>query len=64
MAPQESVDVLQCLKDSHAEFLAAAEGLSEEQANASPAPGRCSVVECVEHVIAVESLFTLVAEAG
>jgi|KBSMisStaDraftv2_1062788.scaffolds.fasta_scaffold17888_2 hypothetical protein len=57
MAPQESVDVLQCLKDSRAEFLAAAEGLSEEQANTSPAPGRWSVVECVEHVIAVESLF-------
>jgi len=48
MAPQESIDVLQCLGDSRAEFLAAAEGLSEEQAKASPAPGRWSVVECVE----------------
>jgi DinB superfamily len=56
MAPQESVDVLQCLKDSRAEFLAAAEGLSEEQASASPAPGRWSVVECVKHVVIVESM--------
>jgi hypothetical protein len=37
MAPQEGIDIPQCLKDSRAEFLAAAEGLSEEQAKTSPA---------------------------
>src|SRR5450432_3115134 len=57
MAPQESIDVLQCLKDSRAEFLAAAEGLSEAQAKTSPAPGRWSVVECVEHVVVAETRF-------
>jgi hypothetical protein len=56
MAPQASIDVLQCLQDSRAEFLAASEGLSEEQAQASPAPGRWSVVECVKHVVIVESM--------
>jgi len=56
MAPQESIDILQCLKDSRAEFLAAAEGLSETQATASPAPGRWSVVECVKHVVIVENM--------
>jgi hypothetical protein len=56
MAPQESIDILQCLKDSRAEFLAAAEGLSEEQAKASPAPGRWSVAECVKHSVIVESM--------
>lgn len=57
MAPQESIDILQCLEDSRDEFLAVTEGLSEAQATAAPAPGRWSVVECIEHVIAVESLF-------
>ena len=57
MAPQESIDVLQCLKDSRDEFLAAAEGFSEAQAMTSPAPGRWSVVECVEHVVVAETRF-------
>jgi DinB superfamily len=57
MAPQESIDIPECLKDSRAEFLAAAEGLSEAQAEASPAPGRWSVVECVEHVVVAETRF-------
>ncbi len=57
MAPQEAIDIPQCLKDSRAEFVAAAEGLSEEQAKTSPAPGRWSVVECIEHVIVAETRF-------
>ena len=57
MAPQDSIDILQCLEDSRAEFLAATEGLSEAQAKASPAPGRWAVIECGEHVVLVESLF-------
>jgi DinB superfamily len=57
MAPQESIDVLQCLRDSGVEFLAAVEGLSEAQAETSPAPGRWSVAECVEHVVVAETRF-------
>jgi hypothetical protein len=57
MAPQESIDIRRCLEDSRADFLAAVEGLSDEQAKASPAYGRWSVVECVEHVVAVETIF-------
>jgi hypothetical protein len=57
MAPQESVDILRCLKDSRAEFLAAAQGLSEAQAKSSPAPSRWSVIECVEHVVVAETRF-------
>jgi len=56
MAPQESIDILQCLEDSRAEFLAAAEGLSEAHATTSPAPGRWSVVECIKHVVIVENM--------
>ena len=55
MAPQESIDIVQCLEDSRADFLAAAEGVSEAQAKASPAPGRWSVLECVEHIVVAES---------
>jgi DinB superfamily len=57
VAPQESIDILQCLKDSRAEFLSASAGLSESQAKASPAPGRWSVLYCVEHVVAAETRF-------
>jgi hypothetical protein len=57
MAPQESIDILQCLKDSRADFLAAAEGLSEEQAKTAPTPGRWSVTECIEHVVLAETRF-------
>jgi len=55
MAPQEESEIVQCLAESRAEFLAAAEGLSESQAKVFPAPGRWSVVECVEHVVAAET---------
>ena len=57
MAPQGGIDIVQCLEDSRAEFLAAAGGLSEAQADASPAPGRWSVVECIEHVVVAETRF-------
>ena len=57
MAPQEGIDLVQCLEDSRAEFLAAAEGLSEEQAKTTPAPGQWSVLQCVEHIVISEGRF-------
>ncbi len=59
MAPQESIDIVQCLEDSRAEFIAAAAELAELQAKTSPAPGRWSVLECVEHVVVAESRFSV-----
>ena len=57
MTAQETSDILQALHDSRAEFHAAAEGVSEEQAKAKPAPGRWSVLDCVEHIVLAESRF-------
>jgi hypothetical protein len=57
MAPQESRPVLQALHDSRAELHAALEGVSEEQARTHPAPGRWSVLDCVEHLAIVDVRF-------
>jgi uncharacterized damage-inducible protein DinB len=57
MAPQETTDVLKALRDSRAEFQAAAQGVSEEQAKMSPGPGRWSVIQCVEHIVVAEGRF-------
>jgi DinB superfamily len=57
MAPQERIEIVQILEDSRADFHAAAEGVSEAQAKVSPAPGRWSVLECVEHIVITEGRF-------
>jgi hypothetical protein len=57
MAPQERTEIVQDLERSRQEFLAAAEGLSEEQAKTRPDPERWSVLDCVEHVAFVEERF-------
>jgi hypothetical protein len=57
MAPQESNQILKALHDSRGEFRAAAAGLSDEQAKTSPAPGRWSVIQCVEHIVLAETRF-------
>jgi DinB superfamily len=57
MAPQEQSEIVKCLEDSRADFRAAAEGVSEEQAKVRPEPGRWSVLECVEHIVVAESRF-------
>jgi uncharacterized damage-inducible protein DinB len=57
MVPQETSEIMQALHDSRAEFHAATEGVSEEQAKTKPAPGRWSVLDCVEHVAVVEGHF-------
>jgi hypothetical protein len=51
--------ILKLLADSREAFCAATAGVSNEQAKIRPAPGRWSVLDCVEHVAFVEdSLFT------
>ena len=57
MAPQEQSEILQCLKDSRAEFHAAADGVSETQATMRPAEGRWSILDCVEHIVIAEGRF-------
>lgn len=57
MTPRETGEILKNMRDSRAEFHAAAEGVSEEQARIKPAPDRWSVLDCVEHVAVVEGHF-------
>ena len=54
---EEATDILRALHKSRAEFRASTEGLSEEQAKTKPAPGRWSVLDCVEHIVLAESRF-------
>jgi hypothetical protein len=56
MAPRETSEILQALRDSRAEFHSAA-GVPEEQAKIRPAPGRWSVLDCVEHIVIAEERF-------
>ena len=52
------------LDESHKEFLAAIDGLSEEQWKWKPAPNRWSVGETAEHIVLAEaSLFANVQKA-
>lgn len=57
MAPEERSEIVDVLENSRRELNAAAASLSESQASAAPGPGRWSVLECLEHVIAVEERF-------
>src|SRR5260370_17764038 len=57
MAPQGINEIETNLENSRREFTAAAEGVPESQQNTAPAPGRWSVLECVEHVTTVEERF-------
>src|ERR1700683_2307530 len=57
MAPEERTEIVQVLEDSRKVFNDAAGGLSEAQAGTSPAEGRWSVLQCVEHVTTVEERF-------
>lgn len=57
MAPETRSEILQMLEDSRQEFNDSVAGLSEAQAQASPAAGRWSVLQCVEHVTVVEERF-------
>jgi uncharacterized damage-inducible protein DinB len=57
--PDEIVqdEIVQHLERSRQEFIAAVSGISEAQAKVRPGPARWSVLECVEHVTAVEERF-------
>lgn len=57
MTPETRTDTVQLLEDSRKDFESAVSGISEAQAGQRPAPGRWSVLECVEHVAVVEERF-------
>ena len=57
MAAQEESEIVKCLEDSRADFLAAADGVPEAQAAVRPAPEKWSVIECVEHIVVAEGRF-------
>ncbi len=60
----ERARAVQYLEESHKEFLAAIDGLSEAQWKWKPAPERWSVAEVAEHVVKAEaSLFANVKKA-
>ena len=64
ITPEERTKVLGWLEESRQEFLAAIDGLSEEQWKWKPAPNRWSVAETAEHVVLAEaSLFGHVQKA-
>ena len=57
MAPEERSEIVQTLEKTRQELNAAVESVSESQAAASPGPERWSVLECLEHIAAVEERF-------
>jgi hypothetical protein len=56
MTTEERTKVLHWLEESHHEFLASIEGVSEEQWKWKPAPERWSVGETAEHIVLAEAL--------
>ncbi len=56
MTAQERAQVLQWLDESHQEFFASIEGLSEAQWKWKPAPERWSVGETAEHIVLAEAM--------
>lgn len=64
MTAQERAQLVQWLKDSQKEFLAAVSDLTDEQWKWKPAPARWSVGECAEHILLSEGmLFAKMQEA-
>lgn len=55
MTPEDRTKVLNWLEESRKEFLAATEGLTDEQWKWKPAPDRWSVGEVAEHVVLAEA---------
>jgi hypothetical protein len=56
MTTEERTKVLHWLEESHQEFLASIDGVSEEQWKWKPAPERWSVGETAEHIVLAEAL--------
>jgi hypothetical protein len=57
MGSNEREQILALLDQSRAALLAAVNGVSEESARRTPAPGRWSILGCVEHVALSEDYF-------
>jgi hypothetical protein len=57
MSPVERSEIIDILEKSREDFHAAASGVPESLANTRPGENRWSVLECVEHVAAVEDVF-------
>ena len=57
MTPEDINDVAGQLESARAELIAVVSSLTEEQARTRPAPGRWSVLDCLEHVCYVERRF-------
>jgi uncharacterized damage-inducible protein DinB len=57
MAPEERSEIVQTLENSRQELSAAVESVSDFQAAASPGTERWSILECLEHITAVEERF-------
>ncbi len=57
MAPEQSNEIVHLLESSREEVNAAVRGIPDPQANAKPDAGRWSVIECLEHIAAVEERF-------
>ncbi|MCU1238768.1 MAG: hypothetical protein JWP63_6735 [Candidatus Solibacter sp.] len=55
MTAAERAKAVKYLADSHAEFLAAIDGVSDAQWKWKPAPERWSVGECAEHIVKAEA---------
>jgi len=56
MSTEERTNVLHWLAESHQEFLASIDGVSEEQWKWKPAPERWSVGETAEHIVLAEAM--------
>ena len=56
MSTEERTKIVNWLEESHKEFLAAIDGLTEQQWNWKPAPERWSVGETAEHIVLAEGL--------
>ena len=56
MTTEERTNVLHWLEESHQEFLASIDGVSEEQWKWKPAPERWSVGETAEHIVLAEAI--------
>lgn len=56
ISPEERTQVLKWLEESHKEFLAAIDGVSDAQWKWKPAPERWSVGETAEHIVLAEAL--------
>jgi hypothetical protein len=60
----ERDQLIQLLKDSQAEFLAAVSALSDQQWKWKPAPERWSIGECAEHIMLAEAVIFGRAQAA